>query len=122
MGLTITKVKNSSKPLEECVYLEVTEGTTDLHKYAVVDQTFTDNDHKSNKDRHFFRFPLLAEKHREKGVKIQLYTGKGEPVWYEESKTLVLYWGLDSCIWNNNGNDEAELLTVNTQMKKKVAA
>lgn len=121
MSLTITKVINSNKPLEECVYLEVIEDNIDIHKYAIVDQTFTSKDFKSNKDRHFFRFPRLAEKYSKKGVIIQLYTGKGNPSWFENENKLVLYWGLDTCIWNNNGNDEAELLRVSTQMKKKVS-
>lgn len=122
MGLIKTKVKNSSKPLKQCVYLEVTEDTTDLHKFAVVDKTNADNNLESNKDRHFYRFPKnLKDKCKAKGVKIQLYTGKGKATFEDASKTLKLYRGLDTCICNYNGNDEAQLFQLNSIMKKKVA-
>jgi len=111
MIFKIIDAKNGSTPNEEIIYLQAsTEFNT--KGYAVVDRTFDAEGKISNEFRHIYVFPEINLK---KGQKIYLRSGKGEDGEFtfnnSSEKYYRLYWGADSCIWNDKGRDTATLIS-----------
>jgi hypothetical protein len=77
---------------------------TDIGEFLILDTTYTSSGSISNKVRHPYWFP---DKKVEKGDLVVVYTKKGT----NSSKTNTngttshfFYWGLDSNVWNNDGD------------------
>lgn len=90
-----------------------------LGRYVVLDTTYDNEGNVSNKNRHVYLFPTQALK---KGDLVVLYSKKGENSTIENkngSISYFYYWGLDSTVWNNEG-DEALLLHIDDFEIKEV--
>jgi hypothetical protein len=93
---------------------------TDIGKFLVLDTTYTSSGDVSNKVRHPYWFPDKAVK---KGDLVVLYTKKGKSSSTENKDGTTnhfFYWGLDSNVWNNDG-DCALLLHVDEWLSHKVS-
>lgn len=109
LSIRLYDVQNGNTADEECVRLLVL-ADMNLKGYALVDRTFDVADQVSNEFRHIFVFPSLDV---EIGDEVFVYTGKGTPktVPLKSSKNRYkLYWGAETCVWNNNGGDVASLI------------
>ncbi|OXA84862.1 hypothetical protein [Flavobacterium hercynium] len=111
MSLNLIRVKNGSTPNEEYVSLRA-KSDLNLKGYAIVDRTFDDNEQVSNEFRHIYVFPSWDVK---EGDYVRLYTGKskGNKTLETETGTIfhVFFWQSDECVWNDNGNDRASLIS-----------
>lgn len=111
MIFKIIKVENGSKPNEEVVWLQASE-EFNTKGFAVVDRTFDSNGKVSNEFRHIYVFPEIKLK---KDQKVLLHSGTGTNTIKTFSNTgkeyHQLFWGADSCIWNDNGGDTATLIS-----------
>lgn len=74
-----------------------------LNGYIVFDQTFDPTGKTSNKHRHSYVF---ADLDVERGDYIHLRTRAGSNSWTKTAgaDTLLLHWGLQSSVWNKNGD------------------
>ena len=118
MQLEITQVIDFGSQETERVLMRVLKNCN-LHFYILADTTYTDTTHISNKLRHIHWFPDMEAK---EGDEIVLYTKKGKKseVGLSNGKTrYTLYWGLDSSVWNDNG-DGAILFELSTWKATKV--
>lgn len=103
---------------EERIILDVINDT-DIGKYLAVDTTYTKDGKISNKVRHPYWFPDQPVK---AGDVVVLYTRKGT---FSSTKnpsgstSFFFFWGLDSNIWNNEG-DYALLFYVDDWTSHKV--
>ena len=107
MDLKLIKIKDI-KTSEERVILKAL-AKCNLNDYILFDTTYEENGITSNKFRHLFIFPNLVVN---AGDFVWLYTKKGTYGTHSNvSNTIThkLYWGVQSYIWNNEG-DKAYLL------------
>lgn len=101
MNLRIRKVDGKSIA-GECIIIDVLKDC-DLNEFILFDTTYDEEGVVSNKHRHSFFFPKINAK---KDEIILIYTKEGKDIM--PSKDLpfptpyVLYWGLDTCVWNND--------------------
>lgn len=118
MKIEITGVIDFGTHESERVELKVLEDCN-LHFYQIADTSYTEEGKISNKLRHFYWFPNQDVK---SGDKIILYTKRGakstSPLAGGKVK-YTLYWGLDSFVWNNDG-DAAVLFEVKAWKTTKV--
>ncbi|MDE1645497.1 hypothetical protein [Klebsiella pneumoniae] len=110
MSLKIHGVKNAGEVGKEKLIIKVT-ADCNLINFMVIDCTYDDEGQSSNKHRHVYMFP---EKEVNVGEYIILYTGSGTDrtgVWNRDNDTVThrFYWGLDTTVWNEDG-DEALIL------------
>lgn len=90
-----------------------------LGRFAVIDTTYDDEGKVSNKNRHVYLFNTQAVK---KGDIVVLYSKKGEDDSTKNNNGSISYfyfWGLDSTVWNNEG-DVALLLHIDDFERKTV--
>lgn len=90
-----------------------------LGRFVVIDTTYDENGSVSNKNRHMYLFSTQTVK---KGDLVVLYTKKGDNTSRKNINGSISYfyfWGLDSTVWNNEG-DEASLLHIDAFERKKV--
>lgn len=117
MKMEIASIHEQGKRNEEYVRIKVLEAC-DLKYYIVTDTTYSSDSTISNKLRHMYWFKTKAV---EKGDYVFLYTGRGENRSYAnnvQTTTHVFYWGLDSAVWNDDG-DGAILFQVNAWKAQK---
>lgn len=103
MKLKILSIHEQGDAAKEYVRLEVIEDC-DLQYYGLADTTYTSKGTISNKLRHFFWFP---EKDVKKGERVVLRTGtgtNGEYVIEGGKKVHRFFWGLQSAVWNDEGD------------------
>ena len=87
---------------DERIVIDVVADSEDQENYILFDTTYDDKGKVSNKHRHPFFFKTTKLK---KDEVILIYTKKGESELAKSSKQTkmyVLYWGLDTCVWNND--------------------
>lgn len=87
---------------DERIVINVLEDT-DIGEFLILDTTYN-NGKVSNKVRHPYWFP---DKKVKKGDLVILYTRKGtQSIKKNESGSTshFFYWGLDSNVWNNDGD------------------
>lgn len=107
--LQILSVENDSDPSKEIARVKVVSAGS-AGGYAIVDNTFDEEEEPSNEFRNIFIFPAI-----EVGVKdfIRVYTGEGS---YSKNPNNAggfihqLYWNSDRCVWNDKEGDEATLI------------
>lgn len=87
---------------DERIILDVADDT-EIGDYVVLDTTYSTEGKVTNKVRHPYWFPNQGVK---KGDIVVLYTRKGNsnPVNKDQYTIWFYYWGLDSCVWNNDGD------------------
>ena len=111
MTFEITHVENGATPNEEKVWLKAT-APFNTKGFAIVDRTFDESGELSNEFRHIYVFPEIA---LEKDQIVILRTGKGKNGIAKFTDTDEeyhrLYWGSESCVWNDNGGDTATLIS-----------
>lgn len=103
MDVKILNVHNHGNQNEEYVFIEVLEDC-DIGEYMLADSTYTQSGKISNKVRHTYWFP---DKKVKKGEFVSLWTCKGENTEGKTkggSKIHRFYWGLDSSVWNDEGD------------------
>lgn len=91
----------------------------DIGEFLVLDTTYTSSGKVSNKVRHPYWFPDQKVK---EGDLVVLYTKKGKnnsSVKADGTTSYFFYWGLDSNVWNNDG-DCALLLHIDNWESHKV--
>jgi len=119
MNLRINRVVDFGTHASERIELAVT-GNCNLHSFIIADTTYIEETSISNKLRHMHWFStrdVIA------GDEIFLYTKSGttstEAINGGRNTRYILYWGLGSYVWNNNG-DAAVLFNINTWQTTKV--
>ncbi len=103
MKIEITNVIDNGTHDSERVVLSVLQDT-DLKYYIIRDTTYTDDEHVSNKWQHVHKF---GEQPVKAGDEVILYTKKGKKEIKNHgnnNKQYTYYWGMDSSIWNNDGD------------------
>ena len=103
MKMEIVSVHEKGNRNQEYVEMKVLE-QCDLKYYILADTTYTSENSISNKLRHMYWF---AAKEAAKGDYVFLYSGKGTNKSYKNkagTTTHVFYWGLDSAVWNDDGD------------------
>ena len=119
MKLKIKSVVDYGTHSSERVELVVT-ADCNLKYYMLTDTTYTSENTISNKMRHMHWF---YSKDVISGDEVVLYTKKGtaktESIKNGNNTRYIIFWGLDSYIWNNSG-DAALLFEINTWKTTKV--
>lgn len=103
MKVKVLKVHNHGNHKEEYVFMEVLEDC-EIGEYMLADSTYNQDGTISNKVRHTFWFP---DKKVKKGEFVSLWTGKGTNTEGETTKGAKIhrfYWGLESAVWNDDGD------------------
>ncbi|EOI1001783.1 TPA: hypothetical protein U2Q62_004636 [Citrobacter amalonaticus] len=103
MKVSIRSIHNQGDSKEEYVILDVIEDCK-LQFYMLQDTTYTDSGKISSKLRHSYWMPSYDAK---KGDEIFLRTCVGEnrvPVREKGGNRFTFYWGLDSAVWNDEGD------------------
>lgn len=121
MSLELLEVINDKKPQGEVVRLQA-KSDLNLSGYAIVDRTFVKDKKVSNEFRHIFVFP---DTEVEEGEYVRLHTGAGKYKRAENTNGTVthhFYWGSGDCVWNNNGEDVATLISYKRIAGKEVPA
>lgn len=119
MSLKIVGVKDAGDDENERLILKVTDDCN-LKDFMVMDCTYEDG-HVSNKHRHVYFFPNKSVQENEYVI---LFTRSGRNrtgVWNDDNNTVThrFYWGLDTTVWNEDG-DEALVLEYDIVARKKV--
>ncbi|ENU3034824.1 hypothetical protein ACE4MK_002403 [Escherichia coli] len=119
MSLKIVGVKDAGDDENERLILKVTDDCN-LKDFMVMDCTY-ENGQVSNKHRHVYFFPNKSAQEDEYVI---LFTRSGTNrtgVWNSSDDTVThrFYWGLDTTIWNEDG-DEALVLKYDIVAKKTV--
>lgn len=103
MKLKLIKIVDNGTHDSEKVLISVTEDAN-LQFYLIRDTTYSSKDRLSNEWVHSYKFLNQDVK---KGDKIILFTKVGT----KSSRDIgngnteyTYYWGLDSCVWNNDGD------------------
>jgi hypothetical protein len=111
MALKLTQLAKGDANKDEHVVLDVI-ADCDLNYFAVADTTYFNDGKISSKLRHFHWF---APKKVSEGDKIALYTKKGvdREQMVGNVRWHVIFWGLDSKVWNND-TDAAVVLSLKT--------
>lgn len=116
MKVKIRNVSDYDNHEKERLVLDVIEDT-DIGEYLVLDTTYTAKGGVSNKARHPYWFP---DKKVKKGDIVVLYTKRGKQSSTDNGTytSHFFYWGLDSSVWNDEG-DCAVLLHIDEWSAKK---
>lgn len=117
MELSIVRIADSGTDKER-VILRVIEDC-DLGRFLLFDTTYEEVGIISNKLRHLYLLPSVKAN---KGDFVWVYTGHGEYHTHEntsKTKTHNLYWGLDSKVWNNDG-DKVYLLKYSEWLSRAI--
>lgn len=112
MRIDIVKILDRGVGAKERIWLKVL-ADCDLTYFILFDTTYTSINSISNIQRHAHWF---APKKVKAGDYVVLYTGKGTPSESRNSDGSTnhfLFWGLDTTIWNKQG-DCAVLFEVNS--------
>lgn len=117
MNVVIDKIVDHGHDDERIVLRVV--AADDIGNYLVLDTTYSGDGGVSNKVRHPYWFP---DQEVGEGDRVVLYTKKGTQ--YSKTNkdgttTYIFYWGLDSNVWNNDG-DCALLLHIDAWMHHRV--
>lgn len=115
MNLLVVHVERQP---EERIILKVTEDCN-TWPYILFDTTYDEEGRVTNRNRHSFIFPNLNVS---KGDFIILNTGNGVYDKFRNKRgtmTHVLYWGLDTAVWNNQ-QDSALLVKVDEHKRTMV--
>lgn len=112
MHIEIVTVHNQGNASQEWVQLRV-KGDCDLKYYMLLDNTYKDPVHTSNKLRHVYW--AWTDKSVKAGEYIFVHTGVGtyNTTVVSGIKVHHFYWGLKEPVWNNTG-DTALLLQLNS--------
>ena len=117
MNLKFQKIGEKGK--EDEYILFYAEGDCLLHNYLIHDDTFDSDGDMSNKLRHMYRFPLISVK---SGQYVALYTKKTGSYnlgTYGPAPCHILYWGTNTSIFNQDG-DNLYLLLISQTAKVKL--
>lgn len=120
MELQIIEIRDASEK-DERIFMKVTE-KCNLSSYLIYDETFDAEGNPSNLLPHMYRFPNVEV---EKGDRVSLRTQHKNKKNYKG--TLIdnttpchfIYWGLDTNIFNNDG-DTVHLIKIAEEQKKTV--
>lgn len=118
MDITIEHIHNKGNYNEEYVSLKV-EANCDAGQYILADTTYTADGSVSAKLRHVFWLP---DKKVVAGDYIWVHTKSGMPSENSNranTKTHHVYWGLNTSVWNDDG-DCAALFHYDKWMTKSV--
>lgn len=118
MNLKFQKIGNKGK--EDEYILFYAEDNCSLHNYLIHDDTFDSDGEISNILRHMYRFPCISVK---PGEYVALYTKKiGHYVsgTYGTNPCHILYWGTNTSVFNQDG-DNLYLLLIGETTKIKLA-
>ncbi len=118
MNIKIKYVKDAGNIKKERLVLEVTDNDN-VGNYIIADSTYLGDGSVSNKLRHTFWVP---DKDVSYGDLVIIYTKSGSNKTKEnkdETASHFFYWGLESPIWNKNG-DSALLIEVKNWASKNV--
>lgn len=120
MNLKILNVLSKGKLDKERVRLEATEDGVDLRDFILMDDTFEEDDHKSNKYRHCYDFEQHKIKLQKKDrVVLHTCSGKNKRVNDDGVSVYHIYWGLGHTVWNKDG-DTVHLIEVLERSSKNV--
>ena len=119
MSLKIIRVSDAGDDQSERLVMKVTD-ECNLKDFMVMDCTY-ENGQVSNKHRHVYFFP---DKSVKKVEYVILFTRSGKNktgTWNDDDDTVThrFYWGLDTTVWNEDG-DEALVLKYRIVDRKKV--
>lgn len=119
MELQIIEIRDASEK-EERIFMKATE-KCNLSNYLIYDETFDAEGNPSNLLPHMYRFPNVVV---EKGDYVSLrtqYTKKYSKGTLADNTTPChyLHWGLDTNIFNNDG-DSVHLIKIADEQKKNV--
>lgn len=106
MNLVFKKIEN--KGTEEEYLLFRAEKDCNLSNYLLHDDTFNADGELSNKLRHMYRFPRSVKVAKDEYVKLYIKKkGKyrlGEYGFLKQSPCHIFYWGLDTSVFNEDGD------------------
>lgn len=118
MDLKVVQVRAQGDEKKEVVILRALEDCN-LKGYMIFDETFNSDGSTSNKHRHIFFFPSWEVKKGDQiflrtraGINIKGKTLEGDPASY-------FYWGLNSPVWNEEG-DKVHLIKIQSATTLKV--
>lgn len=120
MELQIIEIREASTE-DERIFMKATE-KCNLSNYLIYDETFDAEGNPSNLLPHMYRFPNIEV---EKGDRVSLRTQHKNRKYSKgtlgDNKTPChyLYWGLDTNIFNNDG-DTVHLIKIANEQKKNV--
>ncbi len=120
MKFKLLYVKGSGDLSDERIILKALS-KEDIGRYMLCDTTYNEDGSVSNKLRHTFWFPDMVA---EKGDFIALYTKKGANTQHNnkaKTTTHFLHWGLDTTVWNKEG-DGAVLFEIGNWSSKNILA
>jgi len=120
MELQIIEIRDASEK-DERIFMKVTE-KCNLSSYLIYDETFDAEGNPSNLLPHMYRFPNVEV---EKGDRVSLRTQHKNKKNYKgtlndnTTPCHFIYWGLDTNIFNNDG-DTVHLIKIAEEQKKTV--
>lgn len=120
MELQIIEIRDASEK-DERIFMKVTE-KCNLSSYLIYDETFDAEGDPYNLLPHMYRFPNVEV---EKGDRVSLRTQHKNKKNYKGTLNdnttpyHFIYWGLDTNIFNNDG-DTVHLIKIAEEQKKTV--
>lgn len=120
MELQIIEIRDASEK-DERIFMKVTE-KCNLSNYLIYDETLDAEGNPSNLLPHMYRFPNVEV---EKGDRVSLRTQHKNKKNYKgtlndnTTPCHFIYWGLDTNIFNNDG-DTVHLIKIAEEQKKTV--
>lgn len=120
MELQIIEIRDASEK-DERIFMKVTE-KCNLSSFLIYDETFDAEGNPSNLLPHMYRFPNVEV---EKGDRVSLRTQHKNKKNYKGTlfdnmtPCHFIYWGLDTNIFNNDG-DTVHLIKIAEEQKKTV--
>lgn len=113
-GLEFVSFSNPKYDKEEYVIFKIQRDDIDLNDYLFYDNTYNDDHHLSNRQRHMYRFPKGINNVK-RGQIVRVFTGR--PEGHEDAKNwrsvdkdsfdrvrYNFYWGIDHNVWNKTGD------------------
>lgn len=101
--LKITKAHDASTARGECIDLHVLEDIPNLSEFIIIDNTYDDKD-KSNKHRHFYRFPTGYKASARDFIYVHTGLGRDRVIKFGTISFFHFYMNLKTPIWNNDGD------------------
>ena len=120
MELQIIEIRNAAEK-EERIFMKATE-KCNLSNYLIYDETFDAEGNPSNLLPHMYRLPNIeVEKGDCVSMRTQYKNRKNHKGTLDDNKTPChyLYWGLNTNIFNNDG-DTVHLIKIADEQKKNV--
>ncbi|AHL34729.1 hypothetical protein CD58_18305 [Pseudomonas brassicacearum] len=118
MDLEVIRVVEQGDAKNEYVVIRA-QKACDLKGYMILDETYKDDGSTSNKHRHVFTFPSW-EVEEDEYIFISTRSGtnrKGKTT--EGTPASYFYWGLNSSVWNEEG-DKVHLVKIESAVTFKV--